>query len=126
VRAKVSKRTSRQGAAVERFTDERCYILETWNDVSDPGLSLARARVVPGVETALHALAVDERYVIESGRGRVQIEGLEPTDVSAGDVVLIPRGRTQRIRNDGPEDLVFLCICTPRFEPRHYQDCEQG
>ena len=41
-----------------------------------------------------------------------------------GDVVLIPAGKTQRIRNVGPDDLVFLCICTPRFEPRHYHDRE--
>lgn len=122
VQAKVSKRTSRKGATEEIFTRERCGILETWNDESDPDVSLARARVAPGDTTALHTLAVDERYLIVSGKGRVEIEGLEPMDVVPGDVVLIPRGNTQRIRNQGSEDLVFFCICTPRFEPRHYED----
>ena len=105
------------------WTEERCFIIETWNHPSDPALSLARARVPPGVTTARHVLAVDERYLIESGEGRVEIGGDE-SDVGAGDVVLIPRGTTQRIRNLGDEDLVFLCICTPRFEPAHYEDRE--
>ena len=126
MRTKVSPRTSRSGAIDEVLTEERCHILETWNDDSDPDVSLARARVAPGVVTARHRLGVDERYVIVSGRGRVEVEGLEPTDVAPGDVVLIPRGRTQRIRNDGPEDLVFLCVCTPRFETRHYEDRERS
>jgi mannose-6-phosphate isomerase-like protein (cupin superfamily) len=121
----LSKRESRESANHEVVTEERCGILEVWNDASDPDVSLARARVAPGVETALHALAVDERYVIVSGTGRVEVEGLEPADVSAGDVVLVPSGRSQRIRNEGAEDLVFLCLCTPRFEPRHYRDRER-
>ena len=71
------------------LTEERCYIVETWNHPLDPGVSLARARVLPGVTTARHVLAVDERYLIERGSGRVEIGGIE-TDVAPGDVVLIP------------------------------------
>jgi mannose-6-phosphate isomerase-like protein (cupin superfamily) len=108
----------------ELWTDERCFILETWNHPDDPDVSLARARVEPGVTTALHALDVDERYVIVSGEGRVEVEGLEPRPVKAGDVVLIPAGKFQRIANVGKDDLVFLCICTPRFEAKHYHDRE--
>jgi mannose-6-phosphate isomerase-like protein (cupin superfamily) len=108
----------------ELWTDERSWILETWNHPDDPDVSLARARVEPKVATALHVLDVDERYVIVSGEGRVEVEGLEPALVKAGDVVLIPAGKTQRIANVGSEDLVFFCICTPRFEPRHYHDRE--
>jgi mannose-6-phosphate isomerase-like protein (cupin superfamily) len=44
--------------------------------------------------------------------------------VKAGDVVLIPAGKFQRIANVGKDDLVFLCICTPRFEAKHYHDRE--
>jgi mannose-6-phosphate isomerase-like protein (cupin superfamily) len=106
------------------WIEERCFIAETWNHPLDPGVSLARARVAPGGTTARHALAVDERYLIEKGRGRVELDGVE-TEVSPGDVVLIPRGTTQRIQNLGTEDLVFLCICTPQFEPAHYEDRER-
>lgn len=114
----------RELATRERFTSERCHIFESWNDASDPGLSIARARVEPGVVTALHTLDVDERYFVLSGRGRVEVEGLAPTDVGPGDVVVIPAGRTQRIRNLGETDLLFLCLCTPRFAPEHYRDRE--
>jgi mannose-6-phosphate isomerase-like protein (cupin superfamily) len=107
------------------LTEERCTILETWNHPEDPAVSLARARVAPGVTTARHSLSVDERYLIEQGRGKVEVNGVE-TDVAPGDVVLIPRGATQRIRNPGSEELVFLCICTPRFEPAGYQDGEDS
>jgi mannose-6-phosphate isomerase-like protein (cupin superfamily) len=110
----------------EKLTDERCFILESWNDASDPAVSVARARVPPGVTTARHSLSVDERYLVVSGRGRVEVEDLEPVDVSPGDVVLIPAGKTQRIRNLDRDDLVFLCICTPRFEPRQYRDREES
>jgi mannose-6-phosphate isomerase-like protein (cupin superfamily) len=44
--------------------------------------------------------------------------------VRPGSVVHIPPGARQKIRNTGPEDLVFLAICTPRFEPRNYLDAE--
>lgn len=111
--------------SLEQYTDERCHILETWNDASDPDTCIARARVTPGVTTARHVLEVDERYLITSGRGRMEIEGLEPTDVTPGDVVVIPAGLHQRITNTGSDDLVFYCVCTPRFEPRHYHDVEQ-
>lgn len=89
-----------------------------------PGVSIARARVQPGVTTALHSLSVDERYLVASGEGRMDVEGLAPTQIESGDVVLVPAGRRQRITNTGEEDLVFLCICTPRFEPRHYRNEE--
>lgn len=105
----------------EVFTEERCFILERWNDASDIDVSLARARVEPGVTTALHSLSVDERYVVLRGRGRMEVEGLAPTPIGSGDVVLVPAGQRQRVTNTGDDDLIFLCICTPRFEPRHYR-----
>jgi mannose-6-phosphate isomerase-like protein (cupin superfamily) len=115
-----------RGLGQEKLTDERCFILESWNHASDPAVSVARARVPPGVTTARHSLSVDERYLVVSGKGRVEVEDLEPEDVSSGDVVLIPAGKAQRIRNLGQDDLVFLCICTPRFEPRRYRDREES
>ncbi len=40
----------------EFFKPERCFISETWNSSNDEMLSIARARVNPGVMTALHYL----------------------------------------------------------------------
>ena len=116
----------RPRAEDEHLTEERCHILESWNDPRDPDVAIARARVTPGVTTALHVLEVDERYVIVSGSGRVEVDGLDPSEVVPGDVVVIPAGRAQRITCHGPEDLVFYCVCTPRFEAHHYHDVERS
>jgi mannose-6-phosphate isomerase-like protein (cupin superfamily) len=106
----------------EFLTDEGCYILEVANDEGDPDVSIARARVPVGGSTEWHRLArTAERYVLISGRGRVEIEGLEPTEVGPGHVVRIPAETAQRIVNIGSEDLVFYCVCTPRFRPECYQ-----
>ena len=109
----------------EYFTDERCHILELINTPDDPGMSIARARVEPGVTTKRHRVAgTTERYVIVEGAGTVQIEGMEQQAVAAGDAVTIPPGVEQAIANTGDHDLVFLCICTPRFEWDNYEALE--
>jgi mannose-6-phosphate isomerase-like protein (cupin superfamily) len=109
----------------EYLIDEGCHILELSNTPHDPAVSIARARVGPGVTTRLHRLTgTGERYVILSGRGRVDIDGQPPAAVHPGDVVLIPPGSPQRIRNTGNEDLVFLAICSPRFTAAVYEDLE--
>ena len=113
-------------ASAEYYTEERCYINELANIAGDPAVSIARARVMPGITTRLHRLrAITERYVILGGTGRVEVGGLPPQDVASGDVVLIPPGCPQRITNTGNEDLLFLAICSPRFEQAAYEDIEQ-
>jgi len=109
----------------EFCTPEHCHIVEIHNMPEDESCSIARARVEPGVTTQLHALrGTTERYVILSGAGRVEVAGQEPVELRALDVVTIPAGESQRISNDGMEDLVFLCVCTPRFKPESYVNLE--
>jgi len=116
---------SRPDEVREYYTDERCHILESWNDPRDPHVSIARARVEPAVTTRRHRLAgVTERYYILGGRGRVEIGDLPPRDVLPGDVAVIPPMVPQRIANTGPDDLVFLCVCSPRFVPEVYEDID--
>ena len=111
--------------AAEVLTDERCHILELSNSPDDPEMSIARARVEPGVTTRWHRV-VDtlERYVILDGVARMEIGDYPPQEVQAGDVVMIPPSVRQRIANTGMSDLVFLAICTPRFKPEFYQDAD--
>ena len=105
----------------EFATRENCFILEMDNDPANPDTSIARARVRPGVTTEWHRLeGIVERYIIVRGRGRVEVGDLPPTMVSEGDVVRIPANMPQRITNVGDEDLVFLCVCTPRFVQSAY------
>lgn len=109
---------------VEFATEERCAITELLNDPACPEVSLALARVAPGVATRLHAVTgTVERYVILAGTGRVEVGG-ESAPVGPGDRVLIPADVAQRIENTGDTDLTFYCVCTPRFVPDAYRDLE--
>ena len=110
--------------AGEFWTRERCYIREQVNEPDIMEFSLAMARVEPGVTTELHRLSVDEWYVMVDGTGEVEVDGRKRS-VGPGDVVAIPAGTPQRIRNAGDTDLRFQCICLPRFSPDAYEALEQ-
>ena len=111
----------------EFWTDELCHIIEMSNSDNDPDVSIARARVEPGVRTHWHKLTgITERYVILEGEGRVEIADLQPERVLAGSTIIIPPGERQRITNTGDSDLIFLAICSPRFKPEAYVDMDHG
>jgi mannose-6-phosphate isomerase-like protein (cupin superfamily) len=102
----------------EYLTPEHCYIAENY---SSKEVSIARATVKPGITTLPHHLnEVQEIYLITSGQAKVTIGGLEPTDVGVGDVVIIPPRTSQKVTNTGKTDLVFYCICIPRFTEACY------
>jgi mannose-6-phosphate isomerase-like protein (cupin superfamily) len=110
---------------LEYYTKERCFIAELSNTPDDPAVSIARARVAPGVTTRRHRVReTAERYVILEGRGRVEIGSLPPQEVGPGDVVLIPPSCPQRIANTGAGDLIFLAVCSPRFTNEAYEDID--
>lgn len=110
----------------EFYLEEGCYIIELHNTAADTDCSIARARVEPGITTELHCLRdIIERYVIVAGRGEVTIDGQAPEPVGLMDVVTIPAGVSQRIHNVGDTDLIFLCVCTPRFDAGGYIQLKQ-
>lgn len=110
----------------EYFFREGCFITELSNRADDAAVSIAQARVEPGHTTRWHRLRnTTERYVILSGSGIVEIDDEPPRDVSAGDVVIIPALYSQRIHNNGDNDLIFLAICTPRFMVENYEDLDE-
>ena len=108
----------------ETWTGERCFITELVNDYGEEEVSIARARVEPGVTTELHALSVAEWYVIESGRGLMRVGDEVPFEVTPGDTVTVPKQVAQQITNGGNEDLVFLCVCVPRYSQERYTSLE--
>lgn len=115
----------KQDASKEFCTLERCHIIETFNSPADEFLSIARARVEPGITTVWHHVeGTVERYIIAEGRGRVEVGDLPAAEVGSGDVVVIPAGVRQRITNIGDRDLIFYCVCTPRFQSRNYRALE--
>ena len=110
--------------AVEFWTDERCYITELCNTDCAPEGSLAIARVEPGVTTQLHSLkGLTETYIVIEGRGLMEVDG-DQFDISRGDQVVIPSGKSQRVTAQGDSDLRFYCLCTPRFLPDCYVNLE--
>lgn len=115
----------KQNLKNEFYTAEKCFITELSNTPDDPEVSIARARVEPGVTTRRHRLkGTTERYFIISGKGLIDIGELPPQEVTVGDVVLIPPMCSQRITNIGKDDLIFLAICSPRFTQDAYEDIE--
>ena len=114
------------GSSAEFYTPERCYIVELSNSEDDPDLSIAQARVKPGITTRWHRLhGTGERYYILQGTGRAEIGDLPPRDVTVGDIVIIPPLTRQRITNTGASDLIFLALCTPRYRESVYEDIDQ-
>lgn len=108
----------------EFWTSERCFITELMNRDDSPEVSIARTRVEPGVTTQLHSLSVHEWYVIESGIGRMTVGDAETKIVGCGDVVHIAKNQPQQIENHGSEDLLFLCVCVPKFSQNCYTSLE--
>jgi len=112
----------KSGSLNPYLTPERCYIAENF---SNKDVSIAIATVKPGVATKAHYLKkIQEIYIITAGEGKVTFSGLEPTNVGVGDVIVIPAGTSQKIINTGKADLVFYCVCTPRFTQDCYFDDE--
>ena len=109
--------------AAEFYTAEGCFITELLNRSGNETLSFAKARVRPGITTALHRLAnVTEYYIVLEGQGRVNVGDLPEAIVMPGDVVHIPADTSQQITNIGQDDLAFICVCTPRFTPECYRE----
>jgi len=108
----------------EQWFGERCFIRELVNTPEIEAFSLAKTRVEPGVTTQLHTLDVHEWYVIQSGIGRMEVGGNAWFDVAPGDVIPIAAQVPQRIHNTSDTDLVFTCVCLPRFTPESYTSLE--
>jgi mannose-6-phosphate isomerase-like protein (cupin superfamily) len=110
----------------ETLSPERCYIFDNYGfSRGDSQISIARARVEPGVSTIAHHLEdTQEIYLITKGEGKVHLGGIEPAEVCHGDVVVIPPGASQKITNIGKVDLIFYCICMPSFVQENYRSDE--
>jgi len=91
----------------------------------DVRYSLAHARVRPGERTIAHRLATAEVYYILQGTGTMVIDH-ESHAVGAGCTVYIPPQATQYIENTGHDDLRFLCIVDPAWQPQDEEIIEDG
>ena len=79
--------------------------------------SVAHATVKPGKVTLPHRFkTASEVYYILRGKGIIHIDD-ESADVSSGDTIYIPPMAVQYIENKGHENLEFLCIVCPPWQP---------
>jgi len=77
--------------------------------------SLAQARVPINTETQLHYhVATEELYYIQQGTGLMTLNN-EQFQVTPGDTIQIPPNTPHKILNNGKDELVFLCCCSPAY-----------
>jgi mannose-6-phosphate isomerase-like protein (cupin superfamily) len=106
----------------EYYLSENCFVNELSNSLNDEDVSIALVRVKPGETTKWHRLKnTTERYVILEGKGKMEMADLPAKIVSQNDVVIIPPMCRQRITNTEEIDLIFLAICSPRFNSENYE-----
>ena len=97
----------------ETSTPERCFIAENY---SDEDISVAQARVKPGITTLSHHLVgVNEIYLITSGKGQVDVGDLKPTKVAKGDLIVIPSRRSPENKQHWKNRLGFLLHLHPKI-----------
>jgi mannose-6-phosphate isomerase-like protein (cupin superfamily) len=70
---------------------------------------LAHAIVAPGKTLSGHVDPMEEIYIIQKGRGRMQV-GDEVREAVAGDAIHIPIGEYHELTNIGEEDLTILVV----------------
>ena len=79
--------------------------------------SVAHVLIPPGKSSLLHLHPVaEESYYILHGEAKVLV-GNEEAIISSGQIVLIPPQEKHKITNIGEEELEFLAICVPAWEP---------
>ncbi len=103
----------------EFIAGDNSHLREILNPRKEPLMihySLAWAMVKPSEKTLPHKLTFTEVYYIVKGIGRIHINNQEKL-VAANDTVYIPPGAVQFIENTGEENLEFLCIVDPAWQP---------
>jgi quercetin dioxygenase-like cupin family protein len=70
---------------------------------------LAQASVPPGERLSGHSDPMEEIYIIQTGRGRMQV-GAEDREVGPGDAIHIPVERFHELTNIGDQELTILVV----------------
>ncbi len=93
-------------------------IIHPKNDGVQLNYSLAQASLKIGESSVPHYLANQtELYFFLKGKGEIFIDGKQQK-IENGDIVLVPKGATQYIENQGDSVLSFLCIVSPPWEEK--------
>lgn len=77
-------------------------------------MSLAEAVVKDETKPHYHKVSKEIYYILE-GKGLMEIDG-ETEQVGKDQAIIIPPGKTHRIKNIGERNLRILCFCNPSYE----------
>ena len=81
------------------------------------GHSLAKITIPAGKASEAHFhKKSEESYLILSGSATMVIDG-EKFDLKSGEAVLIEPMEVHQIANSGNDDLAFLAVCVPAWQP---------
>lgn len=79
--------------------------------------SLASITIQPGKSSQPHFHKIsDESYLILSGTATMIVD-TEQFELNPWEAILIQPGEVHQILNKGTEDLVFLAVCVPAWQP---------
>jgi mannose-6-phosphate isomerase-like protein (cupin superfamily) len=79
--------------------------------------SVAVITLPPGKSSALHMQPeAEESYLVTAGRAEIRV-GEETFSLHEGTAVLIPSQAPRKIANSGDDDLVYVAVCVPAWEP---------
>jgi mannose-6-phosphate isomerase-like protein (cupin superfamily) len=92
-------------------------LLHPERDQADIRYSLAWAMLHVGEKSLPHRLSSSEVYYILSGNGIMNVDG-ESQPVEPGDAIYISPGAVQWLWNVGEQELAFLCIVDPAWQPK--------
>jgi quercetin dioxygenase-like cupin family protein len=84
-------------------------------DQGDVGVSVYLLSAKPGAGPGPHRHPYDEIQIVQAGRGRWRVDGVE-FDGQAGDIFVIKAGEVHEFKNIGEEPLVQVDVhVSPRF-----------
>lgn len=78
-------------------------------------MSFYVAQVSSEIPAHYHKLS-DETYYVYSGQGKMRLND-EYRDVTAGDIVFIPKGSIHGMQKTSAEDVIIFFISAPAFDP---------
>ncbi len=79
--------------------------------------SVAVITLPPGKSSALHMHPeAEESFLVTAGRGEMSV-GEETIPLRDGSAVLVPSKAPHKITNSGVDDLVYVAVCVPAWEP---------
>ncbi len=92
-------------------------LIGLYSEPKNPRHGVAQITLPSGKGAAKHYHpAAEESYYILSGEAQM-ILGEEQSKVTTGDAILIPTGVPHKIWNETDQDVVFLAICLPSWDP---------